>query len=119
MCMDFETSDIEDITEDIECDIEDITEGIECDIEDISDSTSEIDDMLDGMSLDELYDLRDSLNSNDLPDPGDEIPDISDLTPIDEDPPSDYSFHWDGEATHNTEWDELPDPTSYTKVRTR
>ena len=69
MCMDFETSDIEDITEDIECDIEDITEGIECDIEDISDSTSEIDDMLDGMSLDELYDLRDSLNSNDLPDP--------------------------------------------------
>lgn len=108
MCSEFETSDVMDVSDEIECDV---TEP--------ADTTDEIDDMLDGMSLDELYELRDSLTDSDVSDTEDEIPDTSDITPIEEAEVPDYSFHWDGGSTHSTEWDEDSEPTAYTKKLTR
>ena len=100
-------------------DIMDITEDVENDIVEPTDTSDEIDDILSGMSLDELYELRDVLSGNDVSDTEDEIPDFSDLTPINVEEPSDYGFHWDGGPTHNTDLDDDPEPTSYTKKLTR
>lgn len=111
MYSEFETNDVIDVT--------DVTDEVECDVIEPTDTTDAVDDMLNGMSLDELYELRDSLLNSDVSDADDEIPDTSDITPIDEPKAPDYSYHWDGGPTHITEWDENTDPTVYTKKLTR
>ena len=108
MCCEFEINDVTDVLDDVECDVTEL-----------ADTTDEIDDMLNGMSLDELYELRDSLMDGDVSDIDDEIMDTSDIASIDEPDVSDYSFHWDGGPTQNTEWDENSEPTVYTKKLTR
>ena len=108
MYSEFESSDVVDLPDDIECDF---TEA--------SDSTSEVDDMLNDMSLEELYELRDSLTDGDVSDDESEFPDVSDMMPLEDEVASDYSFHWDGGPTHNTDWDEDPEPTDYTRKLTR
>lgn len=55
---------------------------------------------LDNMSLDELKDLRDELTSS-------ELDDTADMEDVTADVPPDYSYHWDGGPTHDTEWDEI------------
>ena len=59
---------------------------------------------IDNMSLDELRDLRDGLTSS-----GTEG--IAETQP-------DYSFHWDGGPTHNTEWDDIGDEAPVTLEKT-
>ena len=93
-------------------DFVDVTDDITPDVEEPIDTSDKIDDMLDTMSLDELHELRDNLTNGD-------IPDISDLKPIDEPQSSDFSFRWDGGPTHNTDLDEDVDPSPYTKKLTR
>lgn len=90
-------------------DVVDVTDDITTDVEEPIDTSDNVDEMLDTMSLDELYELRDSLTNGD-------IPDISDLKPIDE---PDFTFHWDGGPTHNTDLDEDTEPSPYTKKLTR
>ena len=122
MCSEFESNDVADMQNDVtdvQNDVADLSDDVECDTTELDDTTEELDDMLAGMSLEELHELRDSLTERDVSDTGDEIPDISDITPIEEAGVPDYSFHWDGRPTHNTEWDEDPEPTAYTKKLTR
>lgn len=73
-------------------------------VDDALADTSDVDIDLDAMSLDELYALRDELT-----DAGDTA----------QSAPNDYSFHWDGTPTHNVEWDDEPDNTTYTRVLRR
>lgn len=75
------------------------------DVLDSVDVSSEIDDVLDGMTLDELRDLRDALTEDqqDISDDYEEIEKLEDLGTQNEE---DYSYHWDGEPTHNVEWDD-------------
>lgn len=66
---------------------------------------------IDNMSLDELRDLRDGLTSS-----GTEgIAEIEDVTAKTQ---PDYSFHWDGGPTHNTEWDDIGDEAPVTLEKT-
>lgn len=87
----------------------DVTDDITGDVVEPIDASDKVDEMLNTMSLDELYELRDNLTTSD-------IPDISDLKPIDE---PDFTFHWDGGPTHNTDLDEDVEPSPYTKKLTR
>lgn len=75
------------------------------DVLDSVDVSSEIDDVLDDMTLDELRDLRDALTEDqqDISDDYEEIEKLEDLGIQNEE---DYSYHWDGEPTHNVEWDD-------------
>lgn len=100
-------------------DVVDLPDDIECDFSEASDSVSEVDNMLNDMSLEELYELRDSLTEGDISDAESEFPDVSDMVPLEEGETSNYSYHWDGGPTHNTDWDEDPEPTQYTKKLTR
>lgn len=84
-----------------------------------TDTAEEIDEILDAMSLDELLDLRDKLTDDSSSDFSKSIPDISDLTPIDDPEPSDFSFHWDGGPTHDTDLDEYTEPSPTIKKLTR
>lgn len=87
----------------------DVADNLTDDIAEPADTSDQVDKMLDTMSLDELHKLREDLtNSN--------IPDISDLRPIDE---PDFTFHWDGGPTHNTDLDEDTEPSPHTKKLTR
>lgn len=86
-----------------------LTDDIASDVKEPIDNSDSVDEMLKTMSLDELYELRDNLTNSD-------IPDISDLKPIDE---QDFAFHWDGGPTHNTDLDEDTEPSPYTKKLTR
>ena len=53
----------------IECsDMVDAPDNIECAFSEVGDSTSEVENMLNDMSLDELYELRDSLTEGDISD---------------------------------------------------
>lgn len=90
-------------------DFVDVTDNITGDVVEPIDASDKVDEMLNTMSLDELYELRDNLTTSD-------IPDISDLKPIDE---PDFTFHWDGGPTHNTDLDEDVEPSPYTKKLTR
>lgn len=108
MCLEFEGGDVVDVPDEVECDFSET-----------NDSISEVDDMLNDMSLEELYELRDSLTEGDMSDQENEFPDVSDMMPLEDEEASDYSFHWDGGPTHNTDWDEDPEPTEYTKKLTR
>ena len=90
-------------------DFVDVTDDITGDVVEPIDASDKVDEMLNTMSLDELYELRDNLTTSD-------IPDISDLKPIDE---PDFTFHWDGGPTHNTALDEDVEPSPYTKKLTR
>lgn len=100
-------------------DFVDVTDDITGDVEEPIDTSDKVDEMLDTMSLDELYELRENLTKGDATDIEDNIPDISDLKPIDEPESSDFSFHWDGGPTHNTDLDEDAEPLPYTKKLTR
>lgn len=75
------------------------------DVLDTVDVSSEIDDVLDSMTLDELRDLRDALTEDqqDISDDYEEIEKLEDLGTQNEE---DYSYHWDGDPTHNVEWDD-------------
>lgn len=55
---------------------------------------------LDNMSLDELKDLRDELTSS-------KLNDTAGMEDVTNDTSLDYSYHWDGGPTHDTEWDEM------------
>ena len=90
-------------------DLVDLTDDIASDVKEPIDNSDSVDEMLNTMSLDELYELRDDLANSD-------IPDISDLKPIDE---QGFTFHWDGGPTHNTDLDEDTEPSPYTKKLTR
>lgn len=90
-------------------DLVDLTDNIASDVKEPIDNSDSVDEMLNTMSLDELYELRDNLANSD-------IPDISDLKPIDE---QGFTFHWDGGSTHNTDLDEDTEPSPYTKKLTR
>lgn len=100
-------------------DLVDVTDDITADVEEPIDTSDEVDEILDTMSLDELYELRENLTKGDATAIEDEIPDISDLKPIEEPEGSDFSFHWDGGPTHNTDLDEDAEPSPYTKKLTR
>ena len=100
-------------------DVVDVTDDITSDVEEPNDTSDEVDEMLDTMSLDELYELRENLTKGDSTAIEDDIPDISDLKPIEEPEGSDFSFHWDGGPTHNTDLDEDAEPSPYTKKLTR
>lgn len=84
---------------------EEFSEIEDSDVLDSVDVSSEIDDVLDGMTLDELRDLRDALTEDqqDISDDYEEIEKLEDLGTQNEE---DYSYHWDGEPTHNVEWDD-------------
>ena len=75
------------------------------DVLDTVDVSSEIDDVLDSMTLDELRDLRDALTEDqqDISDDYEEIEKLEDLGTQNEE---DYSYHWAGDPTHNVEWDD-------------
>ena len=115
--------DVSDAESDTENEFPDVSDMMPLEEELASDSTSEVADMLSDMSLEELYELRDSLTEGDISDAesdaDNEFPDVSDMMPLEEEDTSDYSFHWDGGPTHNTDWDEDPEPTEYTKKLTR
>lgn len=96
-------------------DVVDLPDDIECDFSEKSDSMSEVDDMLNNMSLEELYALRDYLTEGDVSDDEGEFPDVSDMMPLEDMKASDYSFHWDGGPTHNTDWEKDLESTEYTK----
>lgn len=100
-------------------DIIDVTDGITADVEEPNDTSDKVDEMLDTMSLDELFELRENLTNGDATAIEDDIPDVSDLKPIEEPESSDFSFHWDGGPTHNTDLDEDTEPSPYTKKLTR
>lgn len=97
----------------------DVTDDITADVEEPIDTSDEVDEILDKMSLDELYELRENLTKGDATAIEYDIPDISDLKPIEEPECSDFSFHWDGGPTHNTDLDEDAEPSPYTKKLTR
>lgn len=99
-------------------DIIDVTDDITTDVQEPIDTSDKVDEMLDTMSLDELYELRENLTNGDAA-IEDDIPDISDLKPIEEPEVSDFSFHWDGGPTHNTDLDEDTEPSPYTKILKR
>lgn len=102
-------------------DIVDVTDDITADIEEPTDNSDKADEMLDAMSLNELYELREKLTNGDATTIviEEDIPDLSDLRPIEEPESSDFSFHWDGGPTHNIDLDEDAEPSSYTKKLTR
>lgn len=84
-------------------DIVDVTDDITADIEEPTDNSDKTDEMLDAMSLNELYELREKLTNGDATAMAaieEDIPDLSDLRPIEEPESSDFSFHWDGGCTH-------------------
>lgn len=91
-------------------DMVDVPDNIECDFSEVSDSTSEIDDMLNDMSLDELYELRDSLTEGDISDTesdaDNEFSDVSDMMPLDEELASDSTNEVD-DMLNNMSLDEL------------
>lgn len=77
-----------------ECsDMVDVPDNIECAFSEAGDSTSEVEDMLNDMSLDELYELRDSLTEGDISDTesdaDNEIPVVSDMMPLEDELTSD------------------------------
>ena len=138
----------DDITDDIESDIDDmgddVTDNVESDIEELVDTEESVDDVLDAMSLDELYELKEDLQQTAINDTVDEVlssmsldelyelkenlqpsdiqndvPPVVDVPPMEVKKKPDNSFHWDGGPTHNTEWDEETEPTTYTKKLTR
>lgn len=119
MCDEFnDISDTNDISDDIP-EIDDISEGIP-EINDIAeDGNDDIDEYLDSLSLDELRDLRAGLT--DGQDIGEDYLNTDDLQELSEENNDvDYSFHWDGNPTHNVEWDDNDEePTPYTKVLKR
>lgn len=87
----------------------DVADNLTDDIAEPADTSDQVDKMLDTMSLDELHKLREDLTNGN-------IPDISDLRPIDE---PGFTFHWDGGPTHNTDLDEDTEPSPHTKKLTR
>lgn len=87
----------------------DVANDLTSDVEEHIDASDEVDDMLDTLSLDELYELRNNLT-------GGEMPDTSDLKPIDE---PNFAFRWNGEPTHNTDLDEDTEPSPRIKKLTR
>lgn len=91
----------------------DEADNIGSDVDEPSDTADGIDEMLDSMTLDQLYELRDSLTEPDISDGGENPPDVSDLEPIEETESPDYSFHWDGGPTHDTDLDEDEEPSPY------
>ena len=100
-------------------DIVDVTDDITADIEEPTDKSDRVDEMLDIMSLNELYELREKLTNGDATAIEEDIPDLSDLRPIEEPESSDFSFHWDGGPTHNIDLDEDAEPSPYPKKLTR
>lgn len=121
---------VEDMGEDVtdyQPDMEEISDittediGLDLDIEDeeLSDISVEERDYdlgydIDNMSIDELRDLRDKLTSSEI----DDTVEMEDVT-VDIQP--DYSYHWDGDPTHDTEWDEIDgeDPNVLERVLKR
>lgn len=78
--------------------------------EDLIDESCEMEDSydIDNMSLNELRELRDTLTDDK------EVEDLEDVTAEQE---PDYSYHWDGGATHNVEWDDETDVSPEIKER--
>ena len=97
---------VENEFENLDASLEDITETYSDDeifddffSDDLEEKVEDID--IDNMSLDELRELRDTL-TEETSDVETEMPDIT----AEE---NDYSYHWDGGPTHNTEWDDVGD----------
>lgn len=111
--------DISDTESDADNEFPDVSDIIPLEEELASDSTNEVDDMLNNMSLEELYALRDFLTEGDVSDAEGEFPDVSDMMPLEDAVTSDYSFHWDTGPKHNTDWDEDLEPTDYANRKTR
>ncbi len=80
---------------------------------DVSDESTDIDEALDNMSLDELRDLQDSLtDTQDITESYEGTEQLEDLGTTSQE--TDYSYRWDGGATHNVEWDnDVEDPSVY------
>lgn len=111
--------DISDTESDADNEIPVVSDMMPLEDELTSDSTNEVDAMLNNMSLEELYALRDFLTEGDASDAEGEFPDVSDMMPLEDKVTSDYSFHWDTSPKHNTDWDEDLEPTDYADRKTR